>query len=62
MKEELISNNEYDEIDIAKYGKKKKNSIYTRRSNKYIKIVFMTFISMILILILFIYTYSHLSY
>ena len=61
MKEELISNNEYDEIDIAKYGKKKKNSIYTRRSNKYIKIVFMTFISMILILILFIYTYSHLN-
>ena len=42
MKEELISNNEYDEIDIAKYGKKKKNSIYTRRFNKYIKIVFIS--------------------
>ena len=62
MEEEFISNKEYGEIEISKYGKRKIN---TNNNNKhlykYINTIFILFVFSILLLILYIYLYSEIN-
>ena len=55
MEDKLVSNKEYDEIEISKYGKKKIKPNKRIFSNRFLGTIFMMIISTSLILILFIH-------
>ena len=55
MEDKLVSNKEYDEIEISKYGKKKIKTNKRIFSNRFLGTIFMMIISTSLILILFIH-------
>ena len=58
MKEELVSNKEYDEIEISKYGKRKIKSNKRKDNKNYLYSIFI--LITVVIIILFIYTYPQL--
>ena len=60
MEEEFVSGQKYDEIEISKYGKKSNKA--KEEKNKYKQAFISIIISSILILILFIFIHSKISY
>ena len=59
MKEELVSNKEYDEIEISKYGKRKIKSNKRKENKNYLYSIFI--LITVVIIILFIYAYPQLN-